>query len=239
MTKAKVFDSIEKFKKLKPVKVARIIKNTICWVLIFVLAITMAIFLVTRIQGNTPTVFGYTIFRISTGSMEPELMIGDVILDKVVDDETEISVGDVITFEGGSQFDGKLVTHKVIKAPYTDENGDIMLQTHGIANEIDDAPIRFSQVRAKMICKIPFIDTLYNLFLTPSGLLILILLIILVFIDEIVNIVKILSGKDDTRIQDINEIIDRIQSESQSDKSTSDEKTSAKQDDKKPEVNGE
>lgn len=215
MKKARVFDTINKVKSSTVFKVARLVKNIVCWILIVVLAITLLIFLTTRIQGNTPTVFGYTIFRITTGSMEPELMVGDVILDKVVDDETEISVGDIITFEGGSQFDGKLVTHKVIKAPYTDNNGDIMLQTHGIANEVDDTPISISQVRAKMVCKIPYIDTLYNLFLTPSGLLILILLIILVFIDEIANIIKVLSGKDDTRIQDINEIIDRIQSESQ------------------------
>lgn len=213
MKKIKVLDSLNKIKNSKAFRVARLIKNVICWVLIIVLAITMLIFLTTRIQGNTPTFFGYTIFRITTGSMEPELMIGDVILDKVVEDETEIAVGDVITFDGGIEFDGKLVTHKVIKAPYTDSSGNTMLQTHGIANEVDDSPINFSQVRAKMICKIPYIDTLYNLFLSPAGLLILILLIVLVFIDEIINIVKILSGRNETKLQDINEIIDRIQSE--------------------------
>lgn len=233
MKKAKVFETLDKIKNFKAFRVVRMIKNIICWILIAVLAVTLIVFLTTRIQGNTPTVFGYTFFRITSGSMEPELMIGDVILDKVIEDETEISVGDVITFEGGSQFDGKLVTHKVIKAPYTDSNGNLMLQTHGIANEIDDTPINFSQVRAKMVCKIPYIDTLYNLFLTPSGLIILILLILLVFFDEIVNIIKVLNGKDDTRIQDINEIIDRIQSENQTDKNTPDEKTSAKQDDEK------
>lgn len=217
MKKAKFFNVLNKIKNSTAYRAVRMLKNTICWVLIVILAITMVIFLTTRIQGNTPTVFGYTIFRITTGSMEPELMIGDVILDKVVDENTEIAVGDVITFEGGSQFDGKLVTHKVIKAPYTDENGNEMLQTHGIANEIDDTPISISQVRAKMICKIPFIDTLYNLFLSPSGLLIMILLIILVFIDEIINIVKILSGRNENRLENIGEIIDRIQSEKQDD----------------------
>lgn len=221
MKKAKVSDTIDKIKNSAAFKAVRLVKNIICWILILILAITMVIFLTTRIQGNTPTVFGYTIFRISTGSMEPELMTGDVILDKVMDDETEIAVGDVITFEGGSQFDGKLVTHKVIKAPYTDENGNTMLQTHGIANELDDTPISIDQVRAKMICKIPYIDTLYNLFLSPCGLLIMILLIILVFIDEIINIVKILSGRNETRLEDIGEIIDRIQSEKPSENRSS------------------
>lgn len=229
MKKVSVSDTIDKIKNSTAFRAARLVKNIICWILILILAITMVIFLTTRIQGNTPTVFGYTIFRISTGSMEPELMIGDVIFDKVVDDETEIAVGDVITFEGGSQFDGKLVTHKVIKAPYTDENGNTMLQTHGIANELDDTPISIDQVRAKMICKIPYIDTLYNLFLSPCGLLIMILLIILVFIDEIINIVKILSGRNETRLEDIGEIIDRIQSEKPSENRSSEDESISKQ----------
>lgn len=228
-------NTIKNIKNSKAFSVLRLIKNIICWVLIIILTFTLIVFLVTRIQGNTPTVFGYTIFRITTGSMEPELMIGDVILDKVVDENTEITVGDVITFEGGSQFDGKLVTHKVIKAPYTDENGNEMLQTHGIANEIDDTPISISQVRAKMICKIPFIDTLYNLFLSPSGLLIMILLIILVFIDEIVNIVKILSGRNENKLEDIGEIIDRIQSEKQDDGENSADESPSEQIEEKSE----
>lgn len=229
MKKVSVSDTIDKIKNSTAFRATRLVKNIICWILILILAITMVIFLTTRIQGNTPTVFGYTIFRISTGSMEPELMVGDIILDKVVDDETEIAVGDVITFEGGSQFDGKLVTHKVIKAPYTDENGNTMLQTHGIANELDDTPISIDQVRAKMICKIPYIDTLYNLFLSPCGLLIMILLIILVFIDEIINIVKILSGRNETRLEDIGEIIDRIQSEKPSENRSSEDESISKQ----------
>lgn len=222
MKKAKLADRIEKIRNLKVFRIARLIKNIICWALIIVLAFTLIVFVTTRIQGNTPTVFGYSIFRISSGSMEPELMIGDVILDKEIKDESELSVGDVITFEGGSQFDGLIVTHKVIKAPYTDSDGTVKLQTKGIANEIEDKPIKFSQVRAKMIGKIPYIDTLYNLFLSPSGLLIMILLIILVFIDEIANIIKVVSGKDERRIEDINEIIDRLQIENQK---NSDDKT--------------
>ncbi len=229
MKKEKLLETVEKIKNLKVFRIARLIKNIICWVLIIVLAFTLIVFLTTRIQGNTPSVFGYSIYRISSGSMEPELMVGDIILDKVVDDETEIAVGDVITFEGGSQFDGKLVTHKVIKAPYTDENGNTMLQTHGIANELDDTPISIDQVRAKMICKIPYIDTLYNLFLSPCGLLIMILLIILVFIDEIINIVKILSGRNETRLEDIGEIIDRIQSEKPSENRSSEDESISKQ----------
>ena len=61
MKKAKLADKIEKIRNLKVFRIARLIKNIICWVMIIVLAFTLIVFMTTRIQGNTPTVFGYSI----------------------------------------------------------------------------------------------------------------------------------------------------------------------------------
>ena len=50
----------------------RIIKgiiNAICWLIIIALAIAMITFLVSRINGGTPSLFGYTFHRISSGSI--------------------------------------------------------------------------------------------------------------------------------------------------------------------------
>lgn len=194
-------------------KILVILKNVICWCMIAILVISLVIAMSTKINGSTPTIFGYSIMRVSSGSMEPELMVGDVILDKMVKNTDTIEVGDVITFQGSGVYDGMLITHKVIKAPYND-NGVMMLQTRGIANDMDDEPIRRDSVIGIMVCKIPYLDTLYNVFLSPWGLIILLVLIILVFIDELINIVKILTGNDrDEEPEDINEIIERIQAE--------------------------
>lgn len=200
-------------KKNKVFRIIKLIKNIICWTLIAVLVFTLVVFFMSRINGSTPSVFGYSIFRVSSGSMEPELMVGDIILDKTVDNPEDLKVGDVITFKS-SDYGDMLVTHKVIKAPY-EENGKLMLQTKGIANEVEDKPICVDNVKGIMICKVDYLDTVYNVFLSPWGLLILIALIVIIFFDEIITIVKILTNNDKSvkDADDINEIIDRLQAE--------------------------
>lgn len=200
-------------KKNKVFRIIKLIKNIICWTLIAVLVFTLVVFFMSRINGSTPSVFGYSIFRVSSGSMEPELMVGDIILDKTVDNPEDLKVGDVITFKS-SDYGDLLVTHKVIKAPY-EENGKLMLQTKGIANEVEDKPISVDNVKGIMICRVDYLDTVYNVFLSPWGLLILIALIVIIFFDEIITIVKILTNNDKSvkDADDINEIIDRLQAE--------------------------
>ncbi len=200
-------------KKNKVFRIIKLIKNIICWTLIAVLVFTLVVFFMSRINGSTPSVFGYSIFRVSSGSMEPELKVGDIILDKTVDNPEDLKVGDVITFKS-SDYGDLLVTHKVIKAPY-EENGKLMLQTKGIANEVEDKPISIDNVKGIMICKVDYLDTVYNVFLSPWGLLILIALIVIIFFDEIITIVKILTNNDKSvkDADNINEIIDRLQAE--------------------------
>lgn len=200
-------------KKNKVFRIIKLIKNIICWTLIVILVFTLVVFFMSRINGSTPSVFGYSIYRVSSGSMEPELKVGDIILDKVVENPEDLKVGDVITFKSDDYGD-LLVTHKVIKAPYED-NGKLMLQTKGVANELEDKPISTDKVKGIMICKVDYLDTVYNVFLSPWGLLILIALIVIIFFDEIITIVKILTNNDRSvkDADDINEIIDRLQAE--------------------------
>ena len=182
-------------------KTLRIIKNVLCWGVLAILVLTVVVFMSSKVNGKAPTFFGYSILRVSTGSMEPELMIGDVILGKSVDNPN-------------------LVTHKVITAPHKTEDGTYKLQTKGVANDAPDPEISTDDVRYIMVCKLGFIDTLYNIFLSPWGLLIFIAVLLLIFVDEIVVIIRILTGHDKTaKDGDINEIIDRLQREKQEENS--------------------
>ena len=219
-------------KKNKVFRIIKLIKNIICWTLIAVLVFTLVVFFMSRINGSTPSVFGYSIFRVSSGSMEPELMVGDIILDKTVDNPEDLKVGDVITFKS-SEYGDMLVTHKVIKAPY-EENGKLMLQTKGIANEVEDKPICVDNVKGIMICKVDYLDTVYNIFMSPWGLLILIALKVIIFFDEIITIVKILTNNDKSvkDADDINEIIDRLQAEKLKEQAEKDKEQSEKSEEK-------
>ena len=202
---------MEKNKILKAVNIA---KNVICWAIVAILVLSLAVFFISKINGTAPSVFGYSIYRVTSGSMEPELMIGDVILDKSDVDIESISEGDVITFIS-DELGGIVVTHEVVKAPY-EENGVLMIQTKGVANDTADAPISTDKVCGIMVCKIPFLNTVYNIFLSPWGLLIIIGLVILIFFDEVIAIARIVTNNTKTKndAEDINDIIARIQSHS-------------------------
>lgn len=202
-------------KKTKVYNIFKIIKNIICWALIVALTFAVVYFLSTKISGGIPSMFGYSVLRVSSGSMEPLLDVGDVILSREVSDAEELQIGDVVTYYGSGALDGYFITHEVIKAPYENDEGVIMLQTKGVANEIADREIPFSKVHSQMICKLPFLSAVFDVFFSPWGLLIFIGLIILIFLDEIINIIKYLAYGERATDEgaDINEIIERIESQ--------------------------
>ena len=194
-------------------KTLRIIKNIICWGVLAILVLTVIVFMGSKVNGKTPSLFGYSVLRVSTGSMQPELMIGDVI-----------------TYRGSGQTEGLLVTHKVVVAPYKTADGTYKLQTKGIANDTPDPEISTEDVLYIMVCKLGFIDALYNLFFSPWGLLIFIAALLLIFIDELVVIIRILTGHDKSpKDSDINEIIDRLQKEKLQQKAESDNDTKSEE----------
>ncbi len=190
------------------------IADIFCWIVLGTLVVVVLVAFVFHMKDDIPNLFGYSICRVSSPSMEPELMVGDVILGKEVDDASEIEVGDVITFRGSGEYAGMFITHKVIVAPEMQE-GRLMLQTQGVANDIPDAPIDAETVKSVVICKIPVMRAFYNYFFSPWGLITIIGLIIIAFIDELILLVKTLVGVDKkVRETDINEIIGKIKAES-------------------------
>ena len=190
-------------------------KNIVCLLLLACLVVAIIMFVVSKINGDVPSVFGYSVYRVSSGSMAPELEVGDIILSQSVEDPMSLKVGDIVTYKGSGELQGKLITHEVIVAPKA-ENGEIVLQTKGIANEIPDSPISADRVVSIMITKIEFLEAFYNFFFSPWGLLTIIALIILVFIDELIVMIKTITGNDTKpKSKDIDEIIGKIKSENQ------------------------
>lgn len=200
----------------KALNVTRIIKNIVCWTLIAVLTFAVIIFVFTKINGETPKVFGYTLHRVVSGSMEPELEVGDVIVSKEIKDTSEIAVGDIITFQGDARFEDQKVTHRVLVAPYDNGRGATVIVTKGDANIDDDGEISVGLVESKYHSKIDFLKKIYNFFFTPWGLLVFIFLLLLIFFDEIMNIIKLSAqSAKENNDETIYEIIERIQKEQQ------------------------
>lgn len=88
---------------------------------------------VCTVTGRTVTIFGYSVLRVETGSMEPALHVGDCIIVRQCDPKT-LKEGDIISFWSDQEdIKGMLVTHRIKSV-----NSDGSFVTMGDANPVTD-----------------------------------------------------------------------------------------------------
>ena len=86
--------------------------------------------------GQVPQVLGYTVFRVMTGSMEPEIREDSLLVVQKTPPE-DIAPGDVISFfSPDPMLEGAVNTHRVVRIEK--ENGRTQFITKGDANVIED-----------------------------------------------------------------------------------------------------
>lgn len=121
---------------------------------------------------------GYSSHVVVSGSMEPAIGVGDVVI--IEHTPGEIQRGDVITYGRGD--DRLPTTHRVVDV--TTQNGQTVYVTKGDANEgRDPTPVQRQQVVGEVFVTVPYIghvltfaDTTYGfvaLVVVPLGLLLL------------------------------------------------------------------
>ena len=135
------------------------------WTLIIFIMICMLSLLAQRMTGNTPELFGYSTYTVVTDSMKGTYDVGDVVLCKRIKDplsymkDTGFEEGEVIAFIAPHNFDredklaGYTVTHRIITAPYYDEETDTWyVETRGDAYEIKDrVPIPVENIQGIIV----------------------------------------------------------------------------------------
>ena len=99
--------------------------------------------------------FGYTMFQVASGSMEPELYIDDVILVKKTG---QYAVNDVITYESNQT----IITHRILSI-----NGNL-LTVKGDANNTIDDPINRDIVIGEVIKVFPNLKMWQNILSSPK-----------------------------------------------------------------------
>lgn len=106
-------------------------------VLVIAAAVVVLLTVVLTKPGEAPQIGGYTVLRITTGSMEPEYKIDTLILVKNVEPDT-IKSNDVISFYSKDPaLDGAVNTHRVVEV---EKDGDHWsYTTKGDANNVVDA----------------------------------------------------------------------------------------------------
>ena len=173
------------------------IKNILSAIILLVTFILVIILVFTRINGGAPEIFGYQLLRVSSSSMEPRLEVGDIILSKEIDDITTVKQGDIITYNGESgDYAGKTITHEVVVAPHLTD-GTYYLQTKGTANDYPDPEIREDQLIGTMVCSLGLLGIIYDFFMTPWGLIVVLGFLAILFVNEIFALRQLVKENED------------------------------------------
>lgn len=158
----------------------KIIKIAIKIILAIIIVVLVAVFIM-KFTGNTPELFGYRVYTVVTGSMSPEIEVGDVIISKKYTSDYDIKVGDVISYIGKSgDIAGKLITHKVVSVEKLDD--EIKIVTQGTANSTADPEITDKDVASVMVYKTVVISFLRRVLNNPFGFVFLYILPVVAFL---------------------------------------------------------
>ena len=104
-------------------------------------------------QNPDKTVLGFRAYHILSGSMEPELSKGDLVIVKAVPAE-ELQNGDIVTYYPTDQA-GTTVTHRVVSTLLKD--GQVLIETKGDAVQQPDPIISGNAVIGVVTFHIPLL----------------------------------------------------------------------------------
>lgn len=133
-------------------RIRNIVTSTIYAVVIAILCMILVNIYIAKNNDITPSIFGYYAFSVQTGSMDPTLPVGTVIISKKPKDATNIPNNSIITFENSDQ---QKVTHRIIEV--TEEDGHTAYRTKGDnpINSPDIDLVKPENVEAVFLFKLP------------------------------------------------------------------------------------
>lgn len=153
---------------------------------------------------KVPSVFGYSPLIVQSGSMETEIMTGDVVFVKQTDVDS-LKPQDIIAFKTGDV----VVTHRIVEV-LSDGNGEKRFITKGDANNTQDDPISASQVVGVYVSRIAKIGDLAMFMQTPVGMVCFIGIPVILFILYDVIRRKLYEKKTKSTTEELQAEIDRL-----------------------------
>ncbi len=147
-------EAMETKNRRKPLAMAVRILGTLLLVLVVAVCIPLTI----------PRFFGYQIYSVISGSMEPAIPVGSLVYIKTIQPE-DAQEGDVIAFYGAKD-SASIITHRVVEnRPFMGE-----LITKGDANrEADMNPVPYEHFIGRVERLFPRLGSLAELFTSHAG----------------------------------------------------------------------
>lgn len=105
---------------------------------ILIMAICLCLFSFAQVVNKGyVSFFGYSFFKVTTGSMEPTISVGALILTQDVQIDT-IELDDLVSFSSKEAYmNGRIITHRVVSKEIS-AKGQVLLTTRGDANSSTD-----------------------------------------------------------------------------------------------------
>ncbi len=166
-------------------EMSRLADHAVTALLVLIALLALALFLAPCI--------GYHVDTVLSGSMEPAIGTGDLILVGPVATE-DIRTGDVIAFIA----DKGLVCHRVAAV----ESNPLRFRTKGDANEDPDVePVTASQVEGKVLFGLPVLGFLARFARSTAGLILLIVVPLVLIVG--IELIRRWGDEDDDEDEDV------------------------------------
>lgn len=120
---------------MKGKKLFKVLLDVIVWIII-ILAATVTVITLTSREKGVSNIFGYIPLNIQTGSMEPTIMAGDLIITREYDGATILAKETIISFFTVEENTKIINTHRIVDV-YT-VNGMVSYVTKGDNNDAID-----------------------------------------------------------------------------------------------------
>ena len=167
--------------KSKNIVVKKVIKIVlkILYQILVIICLIVAVIILQKVTASNKSIAGYRIFRVITGSMEPEYDIGQVVISKEVDPNS-IKVGDDIVYLGTyGEYSGKIIMHSVVGID-KDANGNLNFHARGLhSSSVEDPQIKDSQIYGVVKFKSKILTVLYKLATNIYSLFVIVLVLAL------------------------------------------------------------
>ena len=158
-------------------KVFKVFKYVIYSILVIVLLINFTIIIKSKTsKDKVPSVFGYKPFIVLSGSMQPNIKIGDLVFVKSSKVEN-LNVNDIVAFKTN---DNTVTTHRIIDIDTTTK-GERCFITKGDSNNVkDEELVCKNNLEGKMVKRIPKLGKFINFIQQPLGFLIMMMTIFII-----------------------------------------------------------
>lgn len=109
-------------------------------------------------KDRLPKIFGFARIIVISGSMQPYIKAGDLI---VIREQEDYEEGEVVTYRKGQI----LITHRIVSV-----TGAGVI-TKGDTNNAADEPVALSDIEGKVVLRIPGAGNMILFLKTPAGIL--------------------------------------------------------------------